>query len=169
MGFFSKLVGKVINDAAADMYGSEKHYFEQNKPQQSAPAPVQQQNVQQPATDSSGRELPWGSVMPSEYNQYSSGLSYQAYFTQIFNEDLPDYVVSSEPTPYLHEGTRFTFTKNGQVCLIVEVISDRNSAWSFARKCRSEGMPYMNFYHDHPGWWNTRSYVIGKVKGKLGI
>ena len=170
MGLFSKLFAKkAAQDAAADMYGEERHYFDNLEPSErpvNVEGRVDKKNPI-PMTDAMGKELPWGEVMPHEYNQYSSGLSYQAYFTKIFNEDFPDYVITSEPTPYLHEGVRFTFTRNGQLRLIVEVLSDKQSSWNFAQKCYKEGTPYMNFYHDHKGWWNVRSYVTKRVRSKL--
>lgn len=164
MGFLSKLFGKDKDDS--DMYGDEKHYFEDGVP---APEPIKGQKVQLPAADAFGRELPWGDVMPHEENQYSFGGSYVDYFSKIFSEDLPEYQVTHEPTPYKRPGTRFTFTRGGRVVLYVEVISDKTTAYSFAVKCRNEGIPLLNFYYDHHGWWNVRSYVIGRVRNKLGV
>ena len=39
----------------------------------------------------------WGPNMPSEPNQFNSGLSYQDYFSKVFGEAFPEYQVNKEP------------------------------------------------------------------------
>lgn len=174
MGFFSKLFElKKAADAAADMYGEEKHYFEEAKPRQgvvqpTAPTDPKLKNAA-PMTDAFGREMPWGPVMPKEENQYNCGLSVEDYFSGLFSEEFPDYQVSREPTKYARPGFRYTFTRGGQVRLYVDVISDRTTAYAFAAECHRKGIPHMNFYYDHQGWWNVRSYVVGKVRTAIGV
>ena len=33
----------------------------------------------------------------------------------------------------------------------------------------AQGIPYIRFYYDHEGWWNTKSYVIRRTSEALGI
>ena len=32
---------------------------------------------------------------------------------------------------------------------------------------RAQGIPYLRFYYNHEGWWNTRSYVTRRIANAL--
>ena len=174
MGFISKLFAKKAErDAAADMYGDESHYFEEEKPRQgvvppTAPTDPRLKNAV-PMQDAFGRELPWGPVMPREENQYNCGLNFEDYFSRLFDEEFPDYQVTREPIKSARPGFRYTFTRNGLIKLYVDVISDTVSTHAFAAECRRKGIPHMNFYYNHHGWWNTRTYVTSRVRTAVGV
>ena len=36
------------------------------------------------------------------------------------------------------------------------------------QECAAAAIPYLRFYHNHDGWWNTRAYVTQRVRGALG-
>ena len=59
----------------------------------------------------------------------------------------------------------YTFHKGDAVCLVVEVRTGESTAGNKAAKksCETIGIPYVRFYYDHPGWWNTRSYVKERI------
>ena len=127
----------------------------------------------QPAAPAGGSVVPersgfsWGPQMPEEENQYSFPGTYAEYFTVLLTNEFPDYSVTKDVHPSGKRMT-FTFTKNGRNALIVEVLSQHCSVKKLRDDCRREGLPYLRFYHDHDGWWNTRSYVIGRVRNALG-
>ena len=61
----------------------------------------------------------------------------------------------------------FTFTQGGRKALVVEIMSESSASQKLKNQCAAEGVPYLRFYHDHPGWWNTRSYVVRRVTDAL--
>ncbi len=171
MGFLSKLFGG-LDKAASDMFGEEKHYFDNlnkaDEPEAPKPAKPAVMPNGQPAPKQYGN-LPWGDLMPAEENQYSAGGSYIDYFNRIFTEDISGYQISHAPAENGRAATIFTFTAAGRTALIVELMSERSSAYRLRNECLRNGTPYLRFYYDHHGWWNTRSYVIGRVRSKLSI
>ena len=170
MGLFSKLLGKAVNDAAADMFGNEKHYFDNlrndDAPQQpAAPAAKQPLGSSKPVVYG---DMPWGELMPAEENQYSFNGSYIQYFEKVFAEEFPSYQISHAPAGN-GRITVFTFMNGGRKALVVELLSERCSVYKLRNQCLNEGIPYLRFYYDHDGWWNTRSYVAGRVRGALSV
>ena len=173
MGLFSKLFGKVVEDASESMFGDEKHYFD-NLREDDAPQPVSQKSSPNPPPPKKGEQvwgtLPWGPLMPREENQYSFNGSYIEYFDKVFREEFPDYQITYAPVERrYHPATVFTFTRNGRTMLIVELISEKSNVKQLAHQCRNQGTPYLRFYYDHQGWWNTRSYVADRVRGALSV
>ena len=112
--------------------------------------------------------LSWGEFMPSEPNQHNFPGSYTEYFESIFREELPQFTVTSE-TVRNGTGTVYTFLDGETKALVIELMSDRCSAKALRRECQQAGVPYLRFYYDHDGWWNTRSYVVGRIQSALGI
>ena len=161
MSLFSKLFNRA-EKAAADMFGEEKKYFTDtaSKEADRYDEPVRQA-AQAPQTG-----LSWGPVMPAEENQFSYNGSYVDYFSHVFAADFPEYTVTASPAPRTR-GTLFTFTQGGRIALQVEVLSEASNATRFRRECQLLGTPYLRFYYDHDGWWNTRSYVSGRVRSAL--
>ena len=110
----------------------------------------------------------WGPVMPAEENQFNSGLSYQEYFSKVFNEEFPSYQIEMED--YKNGmATIYTFYLNGTKKLVVEVISRNSSRYKLYLECRQNKIAHRKFYYNYQGWWNTRSYVTRRVKEALGI
>ena len=174
MGLFSKLFGKVAEDAAESMFGDEKHYFD-NLREDDAPQPVSQKSSPNPPPPKKGEvvrgNLPWGPLMPKEENQYSFGGSYIEYFDKVFREEFPEFgITHAQVEGRYHPATVFTFTNiSGRTALIVELMSEKSNVKKLAYQCRSEGTPYLRFYYDHQGWWNARSYVANRVRGALSV
>ena len=108
----------------------------------------------------------WGPNMPAEENQYNSGLSYLDYFSKIFKNEFSSYDVE-----ILRLGSKMisTFYQDGTKKLVVEVISENNNPVKLRNECRANGVPYLRFYHNHEGWWNTRSYVVRRISEALSI
>ncbi|MBR6101382.1 MAG: hypothetical protein IKP95_03050 [Ruminococcus sp.] len=168
MGLFSKLFGK-ISDTAADMYGDEKHFFDNLRPDDAPPQPAPKpQKGASPQQAQPRGLLPWGPVMPAEENQYSVGGNYVDYFARVFREEFPDYQVTHAPAERI-AATVFTFERNGSTKLIVEVMSENCTSKKLRRECQNSGMPYLRFYYNHFGWWNARSYVAGRVRTALSV
>jgi hypothetical protein len=106
----------------------------------------------------------WGPVMPPEENQYNYPGGYAEYFEHVFREDFPAYALTREQF-----GSRTVFKlRNGPVtALTVELLPESSEAKKLRRECQSQGIPYLRFYYDHEGWWNTRAYVNDRVKKAL--
>lgn len=172
MGFFSKLFGKDSEgvDKLADMFGSEKHYFD-NLRHDDAPEPPKQPRPQKNGEQPPQRGYsPWGPLMPVEENQYSFQGSYTEYFSKVFAEEFPEYAVTCEDID--RRGSHrvvYTFRRNDRVQLIVELLSETSSTRTLRNECLRNGTPYLRFYYNHHGWWNARSYVAGRVRSKLGV
>ena len=110
----------------------------------------------------------WGPNMPSEENQFNSGLNYRDYFTDIFEKEFGAYQIDKQN---LRDGKAmlYTFSQAGVKKLVVEVISDRSNPYKYRKECRSQGVAYLRYYYDHEGWWNTKSYVIRRTSAALGL
>lgn len=169
MGFLSKLLGdsKAGNDALNMLKGAardaineaaEKLNAQQNAPRQQSAAPVQR------SAPASG--FSWGEVMPAEENQFSFAGNYVQYFEKIFREDFPAYRLETQAQE-MSRYTVFTLWEGGRQALIVEVKSENSSSQKLRRACQSNGVPYLRFYFDHNGWWNTRAYVVDRVRRAL--
>ncbi len=165
MGFFDKLfgggseAGKAVDELFGSLLNGAK---QQNKPQssqqpQSAPAPIA------PAYEKAESGFSWGDVMPDEPNQYNFGGTFTDYFETIFREDFPGQVYSKQFTGYNNKRIVYTFTAGGSKRLVVELINQYSKAQGVRNACRQEGVPYLRFYYDHHGWWNTRAYVKDRV------
>ena len=110
----------------------------------------------------------WYETVPAEENQYNYHGSWKEYFRHIFEEDFPDFRIFDEANRG-GRGIVFWFVKDGAKKLAVEVISEKSSVYAFRQECRRSGMPYLRFYYDHKGWWNTRSYIDRRVREALGL
>lgn len=107
----------------------------------------------------------WGRKMPAEENQYSFRGGYEEYFATVFYDAFPGYEIDRA---YPREdAVVFRFLLEGRPVLVVEIMSERSSAKKLRDDCRAQGIAYLRFYHDHAGWWNTRSYVTERVRRAL--
>ena len=168
------LLGKLFGDD--DLDKKAKGFFNSlvgSKPQNTPPAQQVQQNnyyaapsQPQPQAGYAPSGFSWGEDMPAEENQFNSGMKYYDYFEKIYREEFPDYVVTRE-MPRGDKYCLFTFSQGGRVALKVEVISQSCGVYKERSVCRMQGIGYTRFYHDHYGWWNTRSYVIERTRSAI--
>ncbi len=108
----------------------------------------------------------WYDTVPAEECQYNFNGTYLEYFSKLFREEFPEYEVTLE-TIAEERRYKYTFMKEGAVALIVELMTEKSEANRFREECRRAGIPYLRFYFDHQGWWNTREYVVGRVADRL--
>lgn len=108
----------------------------------------------------------WGDEMPDEENQYNYNGSFTQYFENIFSTEFASYRTEREN---LSNGSRvvYTFYSQNAKKLVIELMPESCSAYKLREDCRKEGVPYLRFYYNHDGWWNTRSYVTERIKKAL--
>ena len=109
----------------------------------------------------------WGECMPAEPNQYNFGGTYQQYFETVFREEFPEYAFTWEKANG-RDALICTFTKDVAKALVLELMSEKSSAKKLRRDCVAAGIPYVRFYYNHDGWWNSRAYVVSRIKAALG-
>ena len=108
----------------------------------------------------------WGTAMPRETNQFNFPGGYHKFFSHVFRTEFPQYSIADEPAIY-YNGVIFTFRQHGNVALIVEILPEGSEANKIRRDCRQAGIPYLRFYHNHRGWWNTYTYVAERTRFAL--
>jgi hypothetical protein len=172
MDFFSKLFGgknktkeqqealdllkNVFNQAADEKKKEEEK--KQAAPQQQA-QPVQERREEAPEGPSGES---WGPVMPAEENQYNFNGTYQQYFEKIWNEDFGLYRVEKEAPKY--KGVIYNFYGAAGKSLVVELLPSSSEAKKLREKCAAAGVPYLRYYYDYDGWWNTKEYVKQRTR-----
>lgn len=176
MGLFSSIFGDKKPDnpvlgALADLVDSAVDAAKNaasGSTEQPAAAPVSQPQPQSavPLFDAPSG-VSWGDTMPAEENQFSFSGSYGDYFMKVYREEFPDYTVEYEAIGGGRAGV-ITFTQGGAVKLKVELLSQSSGAYKLRQDCRKSGTPYLRFYYNHHGWWNTRSYVTERTRTALG-
>lgn len=112
--------------------------------------------------------ISWGEEMPQEENQYNSGIGHIEYFAKIFREDFPEYEAQHICLKGRHAEI-FTLWGNTKQkpALIVELLSETSKAKKFRADCAAQKVPYLRFYYNHRGWWNTRRYIADRVRNAL--
>lgn len=110
----------------------------------------------------------WGENMPSEENQFNYPGTYVEYFRHVFSEDFPSYRLTDESVRK-GRATVITLWNGEQKALVVELMSETSSAEKIRYSCQKEGIPYLRFYYNHHGWWNTRAYVVSRTRNALGL
>ena len=192
MGLFSKLVGDISDLAkkvAENSEGTPKNKEEENeidlgllvksivgvaqdraKEKDAAEAQLQQGakiDYSGAAGEPSGES--WGPVMPAEENQYNFPGTYKEYFESIFKADFAEFKITREKG-YGGNTTVYRFyERDGEKqALVVELLSRKSNPEVLRRNCRREGIPYLRFYTDYEGWWNTRSYVVRRMNAAIG-
>ena len=109
----------------------------------------------------------WGPEMPEEENQFNYDGTYLEYFTEIFKTEFADYTLEIETSEARKPVTVFTFWDGFKKALVVELMPQSSAAQKQRKVCAAEGTPYLRYYYDHDGWWNTRSYVIRRTRAAL--
>ena len=177
MGLFSNLfgdAGKDIDGALgkmkdlADDLASVKYADEDEKRlMNNQPASAESGSFSATFTEEGPSGDSWGPTMPAEPNQFNSGLNFKDYFANIYKTEFPSYQVEQEKAGW--SDVYFTFYQDGNKKLVVELMSETCNRTKFTKECRQQGIPYLRFYHNHEGWWNTKSYVIRRTSAALGI
>lgn len=167
MGIFSKLFGNkagIIDDIANAKKQEALDRLAGEKSASDTAAPSAPVNKEVRAEGPSG--FSWGPDMPAEENQYNFNGTYKEYFDSVFRSEFSAYRIESSDT---HNGrtTVFTFWDDSRKALIVELLSQKSSAYKLRSDCRAEGIPYLRYYYDHHGWWNTREYVKQRTANAL--
>ena len=147
--FWKEAGGPPVNDGTAPQ-----------QPAQTAPQQNYSNNSVRPSSGPSG--FSWGPDMPNEENQFSFNGAYHEYFEGIYRSEFPDYQID-QTFPQYRAATVFTFVKDGRKALVVEIISERSNPNKLRSDCTKQGVPYLRFYYDHDGWWNTRRYVVERT------
>ncbi|MBQ7599274.1 MAG: hypothetical protein IJU57_01215 [Clostridia bacterium] len=167
MGLLSKLFGgdKAAEKAAKDLlngiFGNSANSSQtpQAPSQPAEPQAAPAQSYSSYPDSPSG--FSWGEVMPAEENQYNSGKPYTEYFEGIFREVLPAYRFERSR---VDKRTIYRFTDGMSAKLVIELMSQSSSAKKLRADCAKQGIPYLRFYYDHDGWWNTKAYVADRIR-----
>ena len=109
----------------------------------------------------------WGPKMPDEENQFNYPGTYLEYFTKIFETEFPEYTIECSTGTGRRPVTVFTFWDGFKKALVVELLSQSSDVRKQRNICAKQGIPYLRYYYDHKGWWNTRSYVISRTRAAL--
>ena len=166
MGFFSKLFGgnkeaeKEAKDLLNGLFGGAKPE-EKEEPKAEAPAA-------EPAATNAYADACDNDEIPAEENQYNYKGTYEQYFEHVFAEDFPAYrFEKSYLDDYGKHRVIYTFFKDEAKALVIELMTESSAANKFKNDCIKAGIPYLRFYYDHEGWWNTRTYVVGRMRSVL--
>ena len=181
MGLFDSLIKNVVKEVAPDL---DVDKFMKQAGDFVSQAAAEAKNSQQTRTSSYEPAAPftgfdieeemgpsgdsWGPVMPNEPNQFNYNGSYLDYFTEIFQTEFPGYRVARKVGTGSKPVTVFTFWQGDTKALVVEIMPQSSAAKKLRRDCAQQGIPYLRYYYNHDGWWNTRSYVIRRTKAALG-
>ena len=135
-------------------------------------APAAQNNQSAaPQTDIWGRPprsgFSWGDEMPKEENQFNFNGTYEQYFEGIFRSEFASYRIEKEVVARGHRRLIFRFFEGDRNALVVEIMPSVSESKKLRSDCRAQGVPYLRYYHDHEGWWNTRSYVVRRTSEAL--
>lgn len=171
MSLLSKLLGgkkPTLTDVVDLLQGKDA---QPAKP--AAPKPVSPQNTwsnsrPEPEEAEGPSGVSWGPRMPDEPNQYNYYGTFWEYFEDIFHRDFAEYTVTRQENPRTASVYAYSFSMDGETLLMVELLSRRNDVYKLRSDCRKQGIPYLRFYYDVEGWWNTRAYVIDRIKKALG-
>ena len=171
MGFLDKLFGSNVADKlknAAETVAKEATNAVNAAVNSSSAATNARPASTAPAPSSSGAEsgFSWGPTMPNEENQFNYPGTYDQYFLDVYSKNFPAYRLTTEPVRK-GSATVITFWSGEAKALVVELMSDTSSAESIRRNCYKERVPYLRFYYNHQGWWNTKAYVLERTSKAL--
>ena len=183
MGLLSKLFGdnKDVEKAAKDLLGGifseatkggAKEAAEPDRPSENSgwgfeipSGSGEDRETESAASGPSGES--WGPVMPAEPNQYNYNGPWSSYFEEIFRTEFSQYRMEKENL----NGTKrlgYSFYEGDRKVLYVELMSRTSSSVKIRANCRKAGIPYLRFYYDYQGWWNTRAYVVKRMNNAIG-
>lgn len=113
-----------------------------------------------------GHDKSWYQDVPAEECQFNYPGTYLEYFSMVFREDFPEYKVEFSEIQRRRR-YMYTFRRDGAEALIVELMASACESNVLRRECLTRQVPYLRFYFDHNGWWNTRAYVDERVNNAL--
>ncbi|MBO4392221.1 MAG: hypothetical protein J5816_02840 [Clostridia bacterium] len=169
MSLLSKLLGgdkkaeKAAKDFLTGLLGNaQQNTVNQNNQNSSVNVPP----AARPVSYASASGFSWGEDMPNEENQFNFNGTFTQYFESIFNSDFSSYRYEKE---MLRGGSRIVYTFYGAVgkVLVVELMPESSSAYKLRNDCKNSNIAYLRFYYNHHGWWNTRSYVVSRMRSVL--
>ncbi len=167
MGLFSKLFGNANQQIIQNITNDLLKKADQSSRQDTS---SQQPDDARYKAQQSASELPsgfsWGYTMPDEENQYNFNGSYVQYFENIFRTEFPEYQTEYKTTRNMMT-TVFTLWKDGKKALVVEVLSKTSNTKKLRTECQNANIPYLRFYHNYQGWWNTKKYVVTRAQMAL--
>ena len=179
MGFLSKLLGedgKKVENSAKDFLKSVSNIVGDagNSSPASAPSSAHSDTTaakepeQERPAEGQRSDALWGEIMPKDENQYTFNGTYREYFEDIFRSEFADFTFElTHPDRY--DSDIYTFSRNGEKLLVVELVRKSCEAKKLRRDTENAGIGYLRFYIDcrDIGWWNARSYVVGRMRGIL--
>lgn len=165
MSLLSKIFGgdKDAEKAAKELLSGLFGYVQTG---QAASAGPEVSAADSPTPQRSQSSAPSG--VPTEENQYNFNGTYEQYFEHVFGEDFPAY--GFEKTyidDYGKHRVIYTFYSGNAKALVIELMTESSEAVKLRNDCIKAGIPYLRFYYDHEGWWNTRSYVVKRMRDAL--
>ena len=159
------LLSKLFKDGGADALNALKSAAQEVINEAAAKKPAAPTASQTAPVNRAGSDK-WGDTMPAEENQFSFAGTYVQYFETVFCEAFPAYrLVTAAGAD--RRSTVITFWQDNRQALVVELKSEKSSAQKLRRDCAAAGIPYLRFYYDHHGWWNTRTYVVERTRRAL--
>ena len=174
MDFLSKLFGKKDSTKEEkDAFDIFKKIVDEASKEQAAKKPEPKQESQKPAQPAQARydeedDGPsgesWGPKMPAEENQFNFKGTYTEYFEMIFREDFSEFRVEKEKSRYSSKITVYTFYSGNNKALVIELMSSSSESKKVRSDCAKQGIPYLRYYYDYDGWWNTRAYVVKRTR-----
>ena len=176
MGLLSKLFGndgKNAEKAAKELLGGLFQQQSQSSANSGADQPQNNQQAWRDPAPSAEIKTPapsgdsWGEEMPAEENQFNFNGTYEQYFEGIFRSEFASYRIEKEVVARGHRRLIFRFFEGDRNALVVEIMPSVSESKKLRSDCRAQGIPYLRYYHDHEGWWNTRSYVVRRTSEAL--
>ncbi|MBR5981187.1 MAG: hypothetical protein IK035_04195 [Firmicutes bacterium] len=158
---------KKIKDAVKDGF---KDGIKDESPKPAAAKPAETVSAPAAPAEEERSDALWGELMPKDENQFDFKGTYTEYFEKIFREDFPGCSFTLSHPKY-YSSDIYTFTKDGSKALVIELMKKNCSAKALRRETQREGVPYLRFYTDCSdiGWWNARSYVVGRMREALKL
>ncbi|MBR6332144.1 MAG: hypothetical protein IKR78_03310 [Dehalococcoidales bacterium] len=183
MGLFDKLFGdakldelkqqfnefeKAMKDAGIEVKKNEASA----KPAEASDPLKDMFKVEEKKNDSYDDDRPksgvsWGEEMPDEENQFNFNGKPHVYFKKIFDENFSGKYSIEAGFNTEYEGYLFTFYSLSRKALVVELLKKKSGAKKLRRDTIDAGIPYLRYYTDVDGWWNTKSYVIDRTRKAL--
>ncbi|MBE5958941.1 MAG: hypothetical protein E7254_08805 [Lachnospiraceae bacterium] len=162
MGILSSLFGNKTEKIAKEMLGEYAKSVKERIPNQN----YDDDNINN-SEETVG--VSYGKKKPAEENQFNFKGTYLEYFGKVFKEEFPEYnyQIDKETDNWQNAGV-ITFYSGENKALVVELLSEASKRKKLRSECADNGIPYLRFYYDHRGWWNTRSYVVDRTKKALG-
>ena len=174
MSLFSKLFGndKEAEQAAKDLFttifgNTDGQPQNAEKPKEEQPAQPSNEPAAAATHVSGPSGFSWGEDMPNEPNQFNYPGAYWAYFEDIFRTEFPEYRVEKKDAYGDAKRIVYSFYDGTRKALVVELMGQSCAAKKTRADCLSQGIPYLRYYYNHEGWWNTRAYVIQRTRGAL--